>query len=135
MPEDLKVSQISSSPLPPPFRGLHSPGVRKHCQIIFTCYFWKSSVKTVVSAMHKFSQPNGIPGNRGSRVSSLVVAAAAGLSSACDVFVLTRCDAFMPRGPDTLGISRVTFVFGPSLWIRLWYSFTHEKMFTGCIEL
>ena len=35
MPEDLKVSQIGSSPLPPPFRGLHSPGVRKHCQIIF----------------------------------------------------------------------------------------------------
>ena len=32
MPEDLKLSQIGSSPLPPPFRGLHSPGVRKHCQ-------------------------------------------------------------------------------------------------------
>ena len=29
MPEDLKVSQIGLSPLPPPFRGLHSPGVRK----------------------------------------------------------------------------------------------------------
>ena len=43
MPEDLKVSQIGSSPLPPPFRGLHSPGVRKHCQIIFACYFRKSS--------------------------------------------------------------------------------------------
>ena len=39
MPEDLKVSQIGSSPMPPPFRGLHSPGVRKHCQIIFDCYF------------------------------------------------------------------------------------------------
>ena len=51
MPEDLKVSQISSSPLPPPFRGLHSPGVRKHCQIIFACYFRKSSIVfiTVVS--------------------------------------------------------------------------------------
>ena len=44
MPEDLKVSQIGSSPLSPPFRGLHSPGVRKHCQIIFACYFRKSSV-------------------------------------------------------------------------------------------
>ena len=32
MPEDLKVSQVGSSPLPPPFRGLHSPGVSKHCQ-------------------------------------------------------------------------------------------------------
>ena len=29
MPDDLKVSQIGSSPLPPPFRGLHSPGVKK----------------------------------------------------------------------------------------------------------
>ena len=29
MPEDLKLSQIGSSPLPPPFRGLHSPGVKK----------------------------------------------------------------------------------------------------------
>ena len=29
MPEDLKLSQIGSSPLPPPFRGLLSPGVRK----------------------------------------------------------------------------------------------------------
>ena len=39
MPEDLKASQISSSLLPPPFRGLHSPGVRKHCQIIFRLLF------------------------------------------------------------------------------------------------
>ena len=45
MPEDLKLSQIGSSQLPPPFRGLHSPGVRKHCQIIFACYFRKSSVE------------------------------------------------------------------------------------------
>ena len=44
MPEDLKLSQIGSSPLPPPFRGLHSPGVRKHCQIIFACYLRKSSI-------------------------------------------------------------------------------------------
>ena len=29
MPEDLKVSQIGSSHLPPPFRGLHSPAVKK----------------------------------------------------------------------------------------------------------
>ena len=29
MPEDLKLSQIGSSQLLPPFRGLHSPGVRK----------------------------------------------------------------------------------------------------------
>ena len=45
MPEDLKLSQIGSSPLPPPFRELHSPGVRKHCQIIFACYFRKSSIR------------------------------------------------------------------------------------------
>ena len=44
MPQDLKVSQIGSSPMPPPFRGLHSPGVRKHYQIIFACYFRKSSI-------------------------------------------------------------------------------------------
>ena len=29
MPEDLKLSQIGSSQMPPPFRGLHSPRVRK----------------------------------------------------------------------------------------------------------
>ena len=45
MPEDLKLSQIGSSQLPPPFRGLHYPGVRKHCQIIFACYFRKSSIE------------------------------------------------------------------------------------------
>ena len=45
MPGDLKVSQIGSSQLPPPFRGLHPPGVRKHCQIIFACYFRKSSIR------------------------------------------------------------------------------------------
>ena len=44
MPEDPKLLQIGSSPVPPPFRGLHSPGVRKHCQIIFACYFRKSSI-------------------------------------------------------------------------------------------
>ena len=43
MPEDLKLSQIGSSLLLTPFRGLHSPRVRKYCQIIFACYFWKSS--------------------------------------------------------------------------------------------
>ena len=48
MPEDLKLSQIGSSPLPPPFRGLHSPGVRKHCQIIFACYFRKSSINILL---------------------------------------------------------------------------------------
>ena len=48
MPEDRKLSQIGSSPLPPPFRGLHSPGVRKHCQIIFACYFRKSSIDSRV---------------------------------------------------------------------------------------
>ena len=47
MPKDLKLSQTGSSPLLPPFRGLHSPGVRKRCQIIFACYFRKSSIKTV----------------------------------------------------------------------------------------
>ena len=44
MPEDLKVSQIGSSPLPPPFRGLHSPGVRKHCQILFAWSFLTLSI-------------------------------------------------------------------------------------------
>ena len=44
-PEDLKLSQTGSSQLPPPFRGLHSPGVRKHCEIIFACYFRKSSIR------------------------------------------------------------------------------------------
>ena len=48
MPEDLELSQIGSSQLSPPFRGLHSPGVRKHCQIIFACYFRKSSVIVMV---------------------------------------------------------------------------------------
>ena len=46
MPEDLKLSQIGSSPLPPPFRGHHFPGVRKHCHIIFACYIRKSSIET-----------------------------------------------------------------------------------------
>ena len=53
MPEDLKLSQISSSPLPPPFRGLHSPGGRKHCQIIFACYFWKSSIGNTLKRVSK----------------------------------------------------------------------------------
>ena len=44
MPEDLKLLQIGSSQLPPPFRGLHSPRVRKHCQITIACYFQKSSI-------------------------------------------------------------------------------------------
>jgi len=50
MPEDLKLSQIGSSQLPLPFRGLHSPGVKKHCQMIFACYFRKSSIQS----MHRF---------------------------------------------------------------------------------
>ena len=49
MPEDLKLSQIGSSPLPPPFRGFHSPGVRKRCQIIFACYFRKSSIENDIT--------------------------------------------------------------------------------------
>ena len=49
MPEDLKLLQIGSSQLPPPFKGLHSPRGRKHCQIIFACYFRKSSI--TVSAL------------------------------------------------------------------------------------
>ena len=44
MPKDLNPSLIGSSQLPPPFRGIHSPGVRKHCQIIFACYFRKSCI-------------------------------------------------------------------------------------------
>ena len=42
MPEDLKVSQIGSSPLPP--SGDFTLPVRKHCQIIFACYFQKLSI-------------------------------------------------------------------------------------------
>ena len=33
MPEDLKLSQIGSSQLPPPFRGLHTPGVKKKLKL------------------------------------------------------------------------------------------------------
>ena len=54
MPEDLKLSQIGSSQLPPPFRGLHSPGVRKHCQIISACYFRKSSIKLTSQSVVSF---------------------------------------------------------------------------------
>ena len=57
MPEDLKLSQIDSSQLLPPFRGLHSPAVRKHCQIIFACYFRKSSV----SGGQKLPRAGGVP--------------------------------------------------------------------------
>ena len=39
MPEDLKLSQTGSSLLLTPFRGLHSPRIRKYCQIIFACFF------------------------------------------------------------------------------------------------
>ena len=53
MPEDLKLSQIGSSPLPPPFRGLHSPRVRKHCQIIYACYFRKSSIRLMLLYVHR----------------------------------------------------------------------------------
>ena len=49
MPEDLELSQIGSSQLPPSFRGLHSPRVRKHCQIIFACYFRKLSIPSAYS--------------------------------------------------------------------------------------
>ena len=59
MPEDLKLSQIGFSQLPPPFRVLHSPGVRKHCQIIFGCYFRKSSNASRSSpGDHKQLRPN-----------------------------------------------------------------------------
>ena len=34
MPEDLKLSQIGSAPLPLPFGALHSPGVRKHSNYV-----------------------------------------------------------------------------------------------------
>jgi len=47
MPEDLKVLQISSSLLPPPFRGLHSPGIRKLSIFFFAYYFQKSSISLV----------------------------------------------------------------------------------------
>ena len=60
MPEDLKLSQIGSSELPPPFRGLHSPGVRKHYQIIFACYFRKSAIEketlSLVFGLERFDQ-------------------------------------------------------------------------------
>ena len=53
MPEDLNLSQIGSSQLPPAFRGLHSLGVRKRCQIIFACYFWKSSITITSSCLSR----------------------------------------------------------------------------------
>ena len=56
MPEDLKVSQTGSSLLPPPFRGLHSPRVRKHCQIILACYFRKSSIIMLTTCVSKLHQ-------------------------------------------------------------------------------
>ena len=66
MPEDLKVSQISSSLLPPPFRGLHSPGVRKHCQIIFACYFRKLSIVRMRqgSGQHTSGRISGMSGTQ-----------------------------------------------------------------------
>ena len=56
MPEDLKQSQIGSSQLPPLFRGLHSPGVRKPCQIIFACYFRKLSIGVAYTYKAEFSE-------------------------------------------------------------------------------
>ena len=48
MPEDLKLSQIGSSQLPPPFRGLHSPRVRKLsnylCLLFPEIIYWILSV-------------------------------------------------------------------------------------------
>ena len=45
MPEDLKtVADRLFSAAALHSGGLHSPGVRKHCQIIFACYFRKYSI-------------------------------------------------------------------------------------------
>ena len=47
MPEDLKLSQIGSFPLPPPFTGRHSPGVRR-CRLHlrdFTLPEYENTVK------------------------------------------------------------------------------------------
>ena len=54
MPEGLILSQTNAFRQPgfsnpclkwcPTLRGLHSPGVRKRCQMILSCYFWKSSI-------------------------------------------------------------------------------------------
>jgi len=40
---------------PPPFRGLHSPGVRQHCQIIFACLLRKSSIQTRIAVISSFA--------------------------------------------------------------------------------
>ena len=65
MPEDLKVLQISSSPLPPPFRGLHSPRIRKHCQIIFATIsgnhlflLWTSCQRCIPVSNHPVQRPH-----------------------------------------------------------------------------
>ena len=63
MPEDLKLSQIGSSQLPPPFRGLHSPGVRKYCQIIFACYFQKSSIFVYVRFVLAYTKKRSLAWN------------------------------------------------------------------------
>ena len=69
MPEDLNLSQIGSSQLLPPLRGLHSPGVRKHCQFIFACYFRKSSIthRLTHTRTHDFNVPSTQPHHRVSR--------------------------------------------------------------------
>ena len=58
MPEDLKLLQIGSFQLPPPFRGLHSPGVRKHFQIIFASYFRKSPIVYYLREWVNFDLPS-----------------------------------------------------------------------------
>ena len=42
-------------------QGLHSPGVRKHCQIIFACYFRKSSIIKRGAQMSRGSIPRLAP--------------------------------------------------------------------------
>ena len=44
MPEDLKLSQIGSSQLRPPFRGLHSPGVKKKPLSNYLCLLFPEIV-------------------------------------------------------------------------------------------
>ena len=115
MPEDLKLSQIGSSQLPLPFRGLHSPGVRKHCQIIFACYFRKSSIwlHSLVCQIHnkKMLQLVAYSGN----ICVWVVSC-----NECGGWQLGRCSASMivlmgsvDVKPDwTVGMQAELFCFG-----------------------
>ena len=61
MPKDLKLSQIGSSQLPPPFRRLHSPGVKKTVKLSLPVisgnrlYNKQKCQKTILCCFHVWS--------------------------------------------------------------------------------